>query len=60
MDAVAEECKVQNNNNQSGVSKLKLFDEDGKMLSDDMSRRIDGLLGEKRLFDGQTLILQYV
>lgn len=60
VDAVAKECKVQNNNNKSDASKLKLFDEHQKIISEDMSSKMNDLLEKKILFNGQTLILQYV
>ncbi|KAH1000713.1 AN1-type zinc finger protein 1 [Dendroctonus ponderosae] len=64
IDAIADECKLPNNNNKSNEKKLRLFRErhasDPQIISDDMSKRLSSLLAEKALVDGEDLVIQYV
>ncbi|XP_050498402.1 AN1-type zinc finger protein 1-like [Diabrotica virgifera virgifera] len=61
IDAIAEEMKLQNNNNKANEKKLRLFTkEDNVSLSTDMSVTIKKLLGDKILIDGDTLLIKYV
>lgn len=59
-DAIAQELKLQNNNNKGNEKKLRLFrNEDCQHLSNDMSVTLNRLLEEKSISDGENLLIQY-
>ncbi|XP_044745931.1 AN1-type zinc finger protein 1-like [Coccinella septempunctata] len=60
IDAIAQECSLQNNNNKSGELKLRLFKTDKTILSKVMSDSILDLLHKESIIDGETLIIEYV
>ncbi|XP_017770164.1 PREDICTED: AN1-type zinc finger protein 1-like [Nicrophorus vespilloides] len=61
IDAVADECKVQNKNNQSAALKLRLFKEDGgDIISKLVSDKLEDLIAANLLYNGENLVLEYV
>ncbi|KAL3288096.1 hypothetical protein HHI36_002546 [Cryptolaemus montrouzieri] len=60
IDAIAEECKLQNNNNRSGELKLRLFKTDKNIVSHVMSNSMKDLLQNEIIIDGEDLIIKYV
>ncbi|GJQ76568.1 hypothetical protein Trydic_g2265 [Trypoxylus dichotomus] len=61
IDAIAEEIKVPNNNNQATALKLRLFRGDnGQILTASMFEKIEDLLNKQNIINGQSLILEYV
>lgn len=61
IDAIAQECKVANNNNQSNAPKLRLFDKStGEILSRNLATTIESLLNDRVILEGSDLILAYV
>lgn len=60
IDAIAEECKVANNNNISNCPKLRLFHKSGEILSLILYNKLEMLLADKEVIDGEDLILEYV
>lgn len=60
IDAIAQELKLQNNNNKSNEKKLRLFKKDGNnIVSSNMSTGLTALL-ENVIIDGEDLIMTYV
>lgn len=61
IDAIADECKLQNNNNKGVEKKLRLFKkEDSRLVSGDLSIALSTLLADKVIVDGEDLIIEYV
>ncbi|KAK9711651.1 hypothetical protein QE152_g25350 [Popillia japonica] len=61
IDAIAEELKIPNNNNQAVSQKLRLFrTDDGHILTSVMSEKVEELLNTQVIIDGQSLKLEYV
>jgi len=61
IDAIADECKLQNNNNKSTGKKLRIFRTDDKnIISNDMSVILSSLISHKVIVDGEDLIIEYV
>lgn len=61
IDSIAEEMKLQNNNNKSNSLKLRLFvKETCHILSEDLSKTLEWLLKEHIIVDGENLIMEYV
>lgn len=61
IDSVADLCDIPNRNNQIAATKLRLFHHhDGKMLCTEMERKLDELLNEGTVMDGEALVLEYV
>lgn len=60
IDAIADECKLQNNNNKGVEKKLRLFKEDSRLVSGDLSIALSSLLADKVIVDGEDLIIEYV
>lgn len=61
IDAIAEEHKLQNNNNKSAEKKLRLFKkDDGNIISKNVSDNINSLLKENCLINGENLVIAYV
>lgn len=60
-DSVAELCDIPNRNNQTAATKLRLFHHhDGQIVCTEMERKLDLLLNEGTVMDGETLVLEYV
>lgn len=58
---MAQELKLQNNNNKSDAPKLRLFKkDDGKIIATDVSHTMDNLLQKAIIINGESLILEYV
>lgn len=61
IDGIANELKIENNNNRNDKFKLRLFKkDDGKLLSRELSVTLEVLLKENIICDGENLILEYV
>ena len=61
IDSVADLCDIPNRNNQTAATKLRLFHHhDGQMLCTEMEIKLDQLLNEGSVMDGETLVLEYV
>ncbi|KAF2879561.1 hypothetical protein ILUMI_26610 [Ignelater luminosus] len=60
IDAIAEECKASNKNNISNCPKLRLFHKSGEILSPVLSNKLETLLSDQEVIDGEDLILEYV
>ena len=61
IDSVADLCDIPNRNNQIAATKLRLFHHhDGQMLCTEMEGKLDQLLNEGTVLDGETLVLEYV
>lgn len=61
IDAVADECKLQNNNNKSTGPRLRLFKSDDKnIVSSNMALNFGSLISDKVIVDGEDLIIEYV
>lgn len=61
IDALAQEFKIPNNNNQINSLKLRLFSADnGHVLAPTMSEKMEEILNRKGIMNGQSLILEYV
>lgn len=61
IDAVADECKLTNKNNQSDSLKLRLFHKaTGEILSTNLAHKIESLLGDESLIEGEDLLMEYV
>lgn len=61
IDAIADECKVTNKNNQSTGSKLRLFHKSsGEIVFTNLSVKLEELLLNKDVFDGEDLVFEYV
>ncbi|CAG9764081.1 unnamed protein product [Ceutorhynchus assimilis] len=61
IDAVAEECKLQNNNHKGNEKKLRLFKKDDKkIVFGNLTATLSGLLADKVIVDGEDLIIEYV
>ncbi|CAH1981331.1 unnamed protein product [Acanthoscelides obtectus] len=61
IDSIADEMKLQNNNNKSGEKKLRLFKkEDKEILTQNMSVNLSALLEDNIIVDGDSLIIEYV
>ncbi|KAF7273683.1 hypothetical protein GWI33_013630 [Rhynchophorus ferrugineus] len=61
IDAIALECRLQNNNNKSNQKKLRLFNVNDKcIVSRDMSINLEKLLSENTLVNGSDIIIEYV
>lgn len=61
IDAIANELKLENNNNKAHALKLRLFEkEDLNIVSKDLSQTFDLLLQSEVVKDGDTLIMEYV
>jgi hypothetical protein len=61
IDSAAEVCNIPNRNNQTSAIKLRLFHQhNGQMLCTEMERKLEQLLNEGTVMDGETLILEYV
>ncbi|KAK9886696.1 hypothetical protein WA026_017613 [Henosepilachna vigintioctopunctata] len=59
IDAIADECKLQNNNNRNGELKLRLFKMDSQIVSTNMSDYMKDLIGNETIIDGDNLIIEY-
>ncbi|KAK7873335.1 hypothetical protein R5R35_011380 [Gryllus longicercus] len=60
IDAIADSCKVPNRNNEATAPKLRLFDYvNGQMLSP-LTQTIQNLFDVGSIFDGSSLVLEYV
>ncbi|KRT82946.1 hypothetical protein AMK59_3831 [Oryctes borbonicus] len=60
IDAIALEFKVPNNNNQAAAPKLRLFRaDDGHILTTCMHEKVEDLLNNQSIINGQSLILEY-
>ena len=61
LDAVATVCKVENKNNVAGEKRLQLFrHQDGQSICCDPSQPLSQLAGAEEVFNGDTVILEYV
>jgi hypothetical protein len=61
IDSVADVCDVSNRNNETAAKKLRLFrQQDGHILCTEMERKLEQLLNEGTVMDGETLILEYI
>ncbi|KAI4467476.1 arsenite inducuble rna associated protein aip-1-related [Holotrichia oblita] len=61
IDAIAQEFKIPNNNNQTVSQKLRLFKvDDGHILTSTMSEKVEELLNTQMIINGQSLKLEYV
>ncbi|XP_018570977.1 AN1-type zinc finger protein 1 [Anoplophora glabripennis] len=61
IDAIAQELKLQNNNNKTNEKKLRLFKKDGNdIVSSSMSTGLTALLQNNVIIDGEDLIITYV
>lgn len=61
IDAIAQECKLKNNNNQSNSLKLRLFMKDnGILVSNNMAIKLEDLLKENKFINGDSLSMSYV
>jgi hypothetical protein len=61
IDSAADHCNVPNRNNQTAARKLRLFHQhNGQMLCAEMDRKLEQLLNEGTVMDGETLIFEYV
>lgn len=61
IDSAADLCNIPNRNNQTAARKLRLFHQhNGQMLCTEMERKLEQLLNEGTVMDGETLILEYV
>lgn len=61
IDVIAHEIKLQNNNNKATGTKLRLFKKEGNAnISSDLSITIKKLVDDNVLFDGDSLLINYV
>lgn len=61
IDAIAQELILPNYNNKSTEKKLRLFKkDDNEIISDSVSTVLNDLLNDKRVANGENLIIQYV
>lgn len=61
IDSVSDLCNVMNKNNEANSKKLRLFKRtDGIQISTDMSVKMNDLLIENKIINGECLILEYV
>ncbi|KAJ8975931.1 hypothetical protein NQ317_014891 [Molorchus minor] len=61
IDAIAQEMKLQNNNNKMNEKKLRLFKQDDKeIIYKDVSAKLDSLLNNDIIVNGESLIIEYV
>lgn len=60
IDAVANECKLRNDNNKSTEKKLRLFKDQGETLSKNFSDTIEKLVTDGVVMDGENLLITYV
>ena len=61
IDSVASLIGLENKNNVSGASKLKLFKNiDGQVPANELDIGLEDLLKSEELFNGDTLIIDYV
>nr|XP_022902171.1 AN1-type zinc finger protein 1-like [Onthophagus taurus] len=61
IDAIADEIKITNKNNQANVLKLRLFKkETGETVSSIMSKKLEDLLKADEIVDGEELLIEYV
>ena len=61
LDSVASLIGLENKNNVSGASKLKLFKNiDGQVPANELDIGLEDLLKSEELFNGDTLIIDYV
>lgn len=60
IDSVADLCHISNRNNEIAAKKLRLFrHHDGQILCTEMERKLQQLLNDGTVIDGETLILEY-
>jgi hypothetical protein len=60
IDSAADMCNIPNRNNQTVARKLRLFHQhNGQMLCTEMEKKLEQLLNEGSVMDGETLILEY-
>jgi hypothetical protein len=61
IDAAADLCDIPNRNNEPSAKKLRLFHlHDGQMLCTEMERKLEQLLNEGIVVDGESLVLEYI
>jgi len=61
VDSVADSTGTENRNNMAGEKRLKIFrTSDGKGLCGKMEKRLEELVTHEEVFDGDSLLLQYV
>jgi hypothetical protein len=61
IDAIADECKIKNDNNKSMGKKLRLFKQDsGEILSKDLANSLQLLVDNGVIIDGESVIMEYV
>lgn len=61
IDSIATECKLENYNNKSVGTKLRIFkSETGEIITTNMSDLMQSLLESNVIFDGEKLVLDYV
>jgi len=61
VDSLAVSLGVKNENNVVGKDRIKLFRAaDGKSICEDMSEGLEGLVTKEELFNGDSVILEYV
>lgn len=61
IDAIAEECRLVNKNNQTNALKLRLFlKSSSEILTTDLTKTLENLLAEQIIIDGDNLIIEYV
>lgn len=60
-DSVADTCNVPNRNNEKIGNKLRLFHQhNGQIVCTEMERKLEELLNDGMVIDGETLILEYI
>lgn len=60
IDSLSDSCKVPNRNNEAIVPKLRLFDHLNAQMLDPLTKTIQNLIDEGSIFDGSSLVLEYV
>ncbi|XP_063919238.1 AN1-type zinc finger protein 1-like [Zophobas morio] len=61
IDAIANELKLQNDNNKSSCKKLRLFKkESGAIVTVNVAEILDELIAKSVIIDGENLVIEYV
>ncbi|XP_069679014.1 AN1-type zinc finger protein 1-like [Periplaneta americana] len=61
IDSVADACNVPNRNNENIAKKLRIFHQhNGQIVCIEMERKLEELLKDGLVNDGETLILEYI
>lgn len=60
IDAIAEECKMPNNNNKAMAAKLRFFRKmDNELVTSDMTVKMNLLISSTAVVNGDNLVLDY-